>query len=198
MTTRTGLRRKPPRHGAIGASAGIAFLLLLPPLLGAIASCSSAPPGPSPQEVRDTTADFMPPGSTLQGARRLVVTVDPAKLQRSGGYSGTFTLTNRGSRTVILASVVTASNHVTASSPGAMPFRVDPGASFQVTVRVNLPWDRAMADGGIARVRTTSGETITLWLQLVSDAPVSPITAGNPPNNPPNTEPRSPQPSGWR
>lgn len=128
-----------------------------------------------------------------------MVTVDPARMQRSGtGYSGTFTLTNRGTRTVILASIVTASNHVSASPPGAMPFRVEPGGSFTTTVRVNLPWDRALSDGGLVRVLTTDRETINLWLQLVSDAPVSPNSAGNPPINPPDTAPGSPQPSGWR
>lgn len=113
----------------------------------------------------------------MQGARRRVATVVPAMLNRSGGYAGTFTLTNRGSTTVILASVETPSSRVTASSPGAMPFRVDPGKSFSVTVTVNLPWDRALTDGGIARVLTTDGETINLWLQLVSPEPVAPVTA---------------------
>jgi len=140
--------------------------------------CESTPPAPSPQGVMDTSADFMPPGSSLQGARRLVISTDRARLARSGGYSGTFTLTNRSSQTVILASVVTASEHVSASSPGAMPYRVDPGKSFSVTVTVRTPWDRALTDGGIARVLTTEGETINLWLQLVSNDPVPPVTGG--------------------
>jgi len=161
-------------------------------------ACDSTPPAPSPQGVMDTAADFMPPGSELQGARRLVVTVDRARLRRTGGYSGVFTLTNRGSKTVILASVETPSRHVTATSPGAMPYRVDPGKSFTVRVSVNLPWENALTDGGIARVLTAEGETITLWLQLIDGAIASPATAGNPPSNPPDTAPRSPQPSGWR
>ncbi len=190
MNTRQGTVGSMVRGAAIAAMA--AWMAL-----GA-AGCSSPPPGPSPQGVSDTSADFMPPGSSLQGARRLVMTVDPSRLGRTGGFSGTFTLTNRGSKTVILASVEPASSHVSASAPGAMPYRVDPGKSFSVTVRVHLPWDRAMADGGVARVLTTDGETITLWLQLVSGEPVPPTTAGNPPNNPPGTEPRNPQPAGWR
>jgi len=188
---RSPVRRAHAAHAARAASIALAAAM-------SFVACDTPPPGPSPQGVRDTTADFMPPGSTLQGARRLVVTVNPDKLDQRGGYSGTFTLTNRGSKTVILASVVTASNRVKASAPGAMPFRVDPGKSFSVTVSVNLPWDRALADGGLARVLTTDGETIDLWLQLVSDAPVTPNSAGNPPDNPSGTEPRSPQPSGWR
>lgn len=182
-------------------SPAVARELCGPILLGVallLGACEATPPAPSPQGVMDTAADFMPPGSTLQGARRLVVTVDPEKLNRPGGYAGTFTLTNRGPKTVVLSSVETPSRHVTAASPGAMPYRVDPGKSFSVPVRVNLPWERALADGGIARVLTTDGETITLWLQLVSDAPVAPVSAGNPPANPPDTKPRSPQPSGWR
>lgn len=145
-------------------------------LLLVLGGCESPPPAPSPQGVRDTSSDFMPPGSSLQGARRRVITVVPASLLRSGGYSGNFELTNRGSQTVILASVITASEHVTASSPGAMPFRVDPGKRFSVTVTVKVPWDRALTDGGIARVLTTDGETINLWLQLVSDEPVAPVS----------------------
>lgn len=145
--------------------------------LASLATCQSAPPAPSSQKVADTQADFLPPGSSLQGARRLVVTVDPQRFSKAGGYSGTFTLTNRGKETVILASVVTASNHVRATSPGAMPYRVDPGKSFSVTVSVSLPWDRAFVDGGIARVLTTEGETINLWLQFVNPQHVAPVSA---------------------
>jgi len=145
--------------------------------LAPLAGCESAPPAPSPQGVMDTAADFMPPGSSLQGGRRLVVTTTREALARCGGCAGTFTLTNRGTSTVILASVEPASEHVMASSPGAMPYRVDPGKSFSVTVTVMLPWDRALTDGGLARVLTTDGETINLWLQLVLPDAVAPVSA---------------------
>lgn len=159
---------------AHSVSARVLSTLAIALLLGA-AGCETPPPAPSPQGVRDTSADFMPPGSSLQGARRMVVQVDPARLNRTGGFTGTFTLTNRGSQAVILASVVTASDHVSASAPGAMPYRVEPGRSFSVVITLRTPWDRALTDGGLARVLTTEGETINLWLQLVSMEPVAPV-----------------------
>lgn len=125
-------------------------------------------PAPSVAGVADTSPAFMPPGSSLEGARRVLITVTPNVLEQTGSLSSTFTLVNRSSKTVILASVVTASEHVSATSPGAMPYRVDPGKSFSVEVVVTLPWDHALVDGGLARVLTTEGETIELWLQLAT------------------------------
>ena len=162
-------------RGATGVKRAISALLFVAMLV--CSGCASQEPAPSPAGVIDTAPDFMPPGVPLQGARRRVMTIDPARLSRKGGFSGTFTLTNRGKSTIILASVEPASTHVMASSPGAMPYRVDPGKSFSVTITISVPWDRALTDGGIARVLTTDGDTITLWLQLVSAQPVAPVSA---------------------
>lgn len=179
----SGVRRAP--HAAptalCGAAARGTGLVIIANIVviaaSMLAGCNSPPTAPSPQGVMDTSADFMPPGSSLQGARRLVVATTREALARRGGCAGTFTLTNRGRSTVILASVEPASEHVMASSPGAMPYRVDPGKSFLVTVTVMLPWDRALTDGGLARVLTTDGETINLWLQLVMPDSVPPVSA---------------------
>lgn len=156
------------------------FAALLAILLGA--GCSSPPAAPSGPGVADTDAAFHPEGSSFSGPRRLQRAVSAAEQASSGGVAGTFTLKNVSSKTVILASVEPASSHVSASSPGAMPYRVAPGASFSVTVSVRLPWTEAMTNGGVARVLTTDGETVELWLQLVGAPPQAgnPATAGAP------------------